>query len=479
MPERPDPYLPHGAVTLTLDERVPSGHPVRYVAAFVADLTPDDWVAMGVEPAKARGAPRYAPSLLLRLWLSGFVLGIRSARGLEQGCRERFDLYWACGGQPPDHNTLWHFYQQHRRSMRHLLRTTIRTAVELGLVELAVQAVDGSKLLANANPAKPLSATQLAELETATEQAIADLEAQNVGDDPDPPDLPTALHDARVLQQRVKQARASLETERPRPLNRTDPEARWMKTRTGVQLAYNAQAVVAATDPALGGGPGRFILAAAVTTQANDDRLLAPLGQAAADTTGHAPGATVLVADAGYGSRASRQAAQAAGFRVVVPPLPGGSATGPYAQAQFAYDPTTDTFTCPAGMGLQRAEASRKEPGRPGRRYRGDPATCRACVAFGVCTTSVRDGRTLWVRAAETAQPHADELPAAEGMALRDRRKGLIEPVFGIVKEQLGARRTRLRGRANVEAEWVLTATAFNLRTLARAAAAQALALAA
>src|SRR6188472_2773421 len=155
MPERPDPYDASVGLTLGLDEVVPASHPVRYVAAFVADLSPDDWAAMGVTTAKERGAPRYAPALLVRLWLSGFLLGIRSARGLEQGCRDRFDLYWACGGHPPDHNTLWRFYQQHRLAMRHLLRATIQTAVELGLVELAVQAVDGSQLVANANPAKP------------------------------------------------------------------------------------------------------------------------------------------------------------------------------------------------------------------------------------------------------------------------------------------------------------------------------------
>ncbi len=48
------------------------------------------------------------------------------------------------------------------------------------------------------------------------------------------------------------------------------------------------------------------------------------------------------------------------------------------------------------------------------------------------------------------------------------RRKELIEPIFGILKEQLGARRFLLRGLANVRAEFVLLATAFNLRTLWR-----------
>ena len=52
-------------------------------------------------------------------------------------------------------------------------------------------------------------------------------------------------------------------------------------------------------------------------------------------------------------------------------------------------------------------------------------------------------------------------------MAYR-RRKELPEPVFGILKEQQGARRFLLRGLTNVKAEWALLATAFNLRTLWR-----------
>ena len=47
-------------------------------------------------------------------------------------------------------------------------------------------------------------------------------------------------------------------------------------------------------------------------------------------------------------------------------------------------------------------------------------------------------------------------------------RKRLVEPVFGIIKEQQGAQRFLLRGLANVAAEWTMLATAFNLRTLYR-----------
>ena len=51
---------------------------------------------------------------------------------------------------------------------------------------------------------------------------------------------------------------------------------------------------------------------------------------------------------------------------------------------------------------------------------------------------------------------------------VHEQRKQLVEPVFGIIKEQQVARRLLLRGLANVIAEWTMLATAFNLRTLWR-----------
>ena len=55
-----------------------------------------------------------------------------------------------------DDNTLWRFYRKHRLDMRKLFGHTVRTAVTMGLVELAVQAVDGAKVVANASRDKDL-----------------------------------------------------------------------------------------------------------------------------------------------------------------------------------------------------------------------------------------------------------------------------------------------------------------------------------
>ena len=63
---------------------------------------------------------------------------------------------------------------------------------------------------------------------------------------------------------------------------------------------------------------------------------------------------------------------------------------------------------------------------------------------------------------------HRNLMATEEAKATYKRRQELVEPVFGILKELHGIRRFLLRGLLNVDPEWVLVATAFNLRTLWR-----------
>ena len=97
------------------------------------------------------GAPAYHPRALLSVWLYGFMTGVRSCRKLEAACRDQISYLWLTGWQHPDHNTLWRFYKGHRQAMRTLFERTVRTAVTMKLVDLAVQSVDGTKVVANAS----------------------------------------------------------------------------------------------------------------------------------------------------------------------------------------------------------------------------------------------------------------------------------------------------------------------------------------
>ena len=139
----------------SLDELLPLDHPGRFVAEFVDGLDREGWAELGVEiEGDPRGAPAYHPRALLCVWLYGFMTGMRSCRKLEAACRDQIPYLWLTGWQHPDHNTLWRFYkahrQAHRQAMRELFKRTVRTAVAMELVDLAVQAVDGSKVAANA-----------------------------------------------------------------------------------------------------------------------------------------------------------------------------------------------------------------------------------------------------------------------------------------------------------------------------------------
>ena len=164
----------------TLDELLPLDHPARFVAEFVDALDREDWGELGVEiDGEVLGAPAYHPRALLSVWLYGFMTGVRSCRKLEAACRDQIPCLWLTGWQHPDHNTLWRFYRGHRQAMRKLFERTVRTAVTMKLVDLAVQAVDGTKVVANASLNRSYDAEGLRGLLERLESAITDLEAQN------------------------------------------------------------------------------------------------------------------------------------------------------------------------------------------------------------------------------------------------------------------------------------------------------------
>ena len=136
----------------TLDELLPLDHPARFVAEFVDALGRDAWAELGVDiDGEVLGAPAYHPRALLSVWLYGFMTGVRSCRKLEAACRDQIPYLWLTGWQHPDHNTLGRFYKGHRHAMRKLFERSVRTAVAMALVDLAVQAVDGTKVVANAS----------------------------------------------------------------------------------------------------------------------------------------------------------------------------------------------------------------------------------------------------------------------------------------------------------------------------------------
>ncbi len=470
MPVRPFSRNQHWLLPPTLDELIPEDHSVRFIADFVDSLSDASWDELGIRlEGEHFGAASYHPRLLMAVWLHGFMSGIRSARKLERACCEQLPYMWLASCQQPDHNTLWRFYCHNRVAMRKMLKRTVQAAIKVGLVDLAVQALDGTKMSGNATGDHSYNAEGLEKLMKRVNKAINELEAQNSTDEGRLTcKLPKELAKKRVLRERIEVALAQVMAEEgPSNVNLADADARLMKSRHGYVAGYNAQAVVSPLEEKVAGGSGLLITAVGVDNDPSDYAQLIPMIEEAKEAT--VAGAEVTLADAGYYSGANLQAVQGKEYRVLVPDRQEGKAPEPYHRDSFVYDRETDSYTCPEGKKLTFRGVTERKNGQTLRVYAGVREDCLGCPAFGRCTKDKRHGRKLQVGPHEEARlRHREVMASPEAKALYERRKELVEPAFGILKETQGARRFLLRGLANVQAEWALLATGFNLRSLWR-----------
>jgi transposase len=129
-----------------LDEWVSLAHPVRFVRDFVDSL---DLSTVGIhEPVTEEGRPAFAPDLLLKVWLFGYMERIRSTRALEKACVQVMPFLWLTGRLQPDHNTLWRFFKLHREALPKIFKMLVKMAAEAKLVGFVLHALDGTKMTA-------------------------------------------------------------------------------------------------------------------------------------------------------------------------------------------------------------------------------------------------------------------------------------------------------------------------------------------
>ncbi len=454
----------------TLDELIPTDHPASFVAMIVDSLDAATWQKLEIRlEGDPLGAPSYHPRAMLSVWLYGFMTNTRTSRKLEAACRDQIPYLWLTGWQNPDHNSLWRFYKAHRDEMRHLFKMTVRTALKLDLVDMVLQAVDGTKVAANAAKDRTYDKKGLVKLLERTDKLIQELEKENEsGNDPPPVHLPEKLRRSEQLRQEVKAAMERLaKEERLKKINLTDGDANLMKGRQGIIAAYNVQAVVSPLKAIEGEKMGGMIITAVDTQQsATDSEQLVPLLDQAKGITGCQ--AEVSLADAGYHSSVNLAACKEREHMIVMPESNEKALLNPYHKDQFSYDNATDSYLCPCMQTLkyERTVLVRKTLMRV---YRVCGAVCRKCKAFGVCTKNGNNGRMIQIGTHdEILRQHRKWMATDEAKRLYSYRKELPEPVFGILKEQMGFRRFLLRGYNNVLTEATILATAFNLHTLYR-----------
>ena len=212
-----------------------------------------------------------------------------------------------------------------------------------------------------------------------------------------------------------------------------------------------------------------LITAADVVNTASDSGQLVPLLKQAEELAGER--VPITLADGGYHTATNLAAGKDRGQILVMSERYREAAKNPYFKDHFLYDAETDSYLCPKGYRLHFCGLRRYRSTSSGqiRVYRASRTVCRSCPSFGECTRDAHAGRALWILPSDMLlREHRKWMKTDKARELYTRRKQLIEPVFGILKEQLGARRFLLRGLDNVRAEFTLMVTAFNLRTLLR-----------
>lgn len=452
----------------SIDEWIAADHPARFVWVFVQEL---DMAALGITAvASPLGAPSYPPDVLLACWLYGFMDHKRSSRSLERACRESLPYLWLAGLLQPDHVTLWRFYDANRAVLGDLFRQTVHVAVEAGLVDFALQCVDGSKIaVCSADKLRQREA-----LEKLLARVEAEIAAMEEGQE-EPPKESARRHKAQAkkedLSERVHRAMAHIAEQEQSKQSRqrkkptkpvayvADPEARLMKTRHGWKVGYNAQAVV--------DGKSQIIVAADVCQHSYDTEQLIPLLEQVRQAYGHC--ATATLADNGYFS-AKNLIAAAQHTDLYLPDvayekLVKGSHS-PYHASKFEYRPAKDVYICPQGKPLTFLRPTRRSSGggTQGRQYQCEE--CEGCPVRTECTRSSK-GRTLKrMENQAVLQAHRDKMAKESARVLLKRRGPLIEAVFGILKECQGAGRFLMRGLLKVKQEWYLLCAALNLRKL-------------
>ncbi len=148
-------------IPTTLDQTIGKDNEVRLIDMFVDSL---DLRSMGFRFPEGKGAqggrPTYHPSVLLKLYLYGYLNRIRSSRALERECGRNIELMWLLQGLLPDHNTISNFIRHHPEPIREAFRPTVRAADLFALLGKRLVAGDSTKLRAqnskknNFNPAK-------------------------------------------------------------------------------------------------------------------------------------------------------------------------------------------------------------------------------------------------------------------------------------------------------------------------------------
>jgi transposase len=442
-----------------LDDWIGEDNPVRVIDAFVDALDLAEIGFAGVEPA-ATGRPSYHPSVLLRLYIYGYLNRIQSSRRLEREAGRNLEVLWLLQRLAPDHKTIADFRTDNGAALRKVCARFVELCREIGLLATASVAIDGSKFKAVNNRDKNFTEAKVARRWAQLEESVARYLSQlDTADRQEPSEALAikALH--------LKEKMAKLESEMlklsahehamlmsaDKQVSLTDPDSRSMATsgRGSGVVGYNVQTVVETKN--------HLIITHDVTNTGSDRGQLARMGKAAQAVL--RADKLEAVADRGYFNSPEILECHEAGITVTLPkPMTSGAKSeGRFGKQDFVYIAAEDIYRCPADERLSYRMTS-EDNGKQMRRYW--TAACPKCPLKSKCTTGSERRISRWEHehVLEAVQERLDRNPEA----MRVRRETVEHP-FGTIKARMGATHFLCKTLPKVAAEMALHVLAYNL----------------
>ena len=442
-----------------LEDWICEDNPVRVIDLFVEELDLAELSFGGVDP-EATGRPSYHPSVLLKLYIYGYLNRVQSSRRLERESGRNVEVMWLTGRLVPDHKTIADFRKDNGPAIRKVCARFIALCRQLGLLTSTSVAIDGSKFKAVNTRDKNFTRAKMERRLEQVEESVARYLSQLDTADRQEPSEALATRTAHLKEklarlaselQRLKAIEQEMLASPDEQISLTDPDSRSMATsgRGSGVVGYNVQVAVDTEH--------HLIVAHEVTNSGSDRSQLANIASQAKDVLGaeHLD----AVADRGYFNSPEILACEQANITVTLPkPMTSGAKSdGRFGKQDFVYLAKEDVYRCPAGDKLTYRYTN-EESGRTLRHYW--TGACRQCSLKSQCAKANerRIKRWEYEHVLEAVQERLDANP----QAMRQRRETVEHP-FGTLKMRMGATHFLMKRLPKVATEMALHVLAYNL----------------
>jgi transposase len=442
-----------------LEDWIVEDNPVRVIDVYVDGLDLGDVGFSGVDP-EATGRPSYHPSVLLKLYIYGYLNRVQSSRRLEREAGRNVEVLWLTGRLVPDHKTIADFRKANGQAIRQVCARFVDLCREMGLLATASVAIDGSKFKAVNNRDKNFTRGKVERRRAQLEESVARyLDQLDTADRHEPTEALVAKTErlkeklAKLKEEMAKLAaiEAQMLASPDQQVSLTDPDSRSMATsgRGSGVVGYNVQVAVDTEH--------HLIVVHDVINVGNDRAQLARMAKETKATLG--TDSLDVVADRGYFDSEEILACEESGITVTLPkPMTSGAkAEGRFGKQDFVYVAEDDVYLCPAGK-LLTYRYTNEEAGKTLRRYW--TTACLTCALKPKCTTGRERRISRWEHeyVLETVQRRLDEHPEK----MRQRRETVEHP-FGTMKARMGATHFLTKTLPKVATEMALSVLAYNL----------------